>query len=190
MTKISAMTRPGGPPPEDDPSEPQHHAKLRRRLEQALGSLCPRWLADRKEDLVQAAVMRIMDLERRSEGKMILSASYLRRVAHSTLVDEIRRLQRRREVPLEIDEGPRFDLPTRAPTPERRAEAGQIAAGIRECLCRLVESRRRAVTLYLMGHSVPEAAELLSWSVKRTENLVYRGLADLRQCLSSKGLDP
>jgi RNA polymerase sigma-70 factor (ECF subfamily) len=50
--------------------------------------------------------------------------------------------------------------------------------------------RRLAVTLYLHGHSVPDAARILDWSAKRTENLVYRGLADLRECLLSKGLRP
>ena len=28
------------------------------------------------------------------------------------------------------------------------------------------------------------------WTTKRAENLVYRGLADLRQCLERKGLNP
>jgi RNA polymerase sigma-70 factor (ECF subfamily) len=37
---------------------------------------------------------------------------------------------------------------------------------------------------------VAEAARILDWSPKRTENLVYRGLADLRGCLTSKGLKP
>ena len=47
-----------------------------------------------------------------------------------------------------------------------------------------------AVVLHLQGHSVPEAARLLNWGNKRTENLVYRGLADLRNCLALKGLEP
>jgi RNA polymerase sigma-70 factor (ECF subfamily) len=50
--------------------------------------------------------------------------------------------------------------------------------------------RRLAVTLYLQGHTVPEAARILDWSGKRTENLVYRGLADLRECLMAKGMRP
>jgi RNA polymerase sigma-70 factor (ECF subfamily) len=50
--------------------------------------------------------------------------------------------------------------------------------------------RRLAVILHLQGHSVREAARLLDWAFKRTENLVYRGLADLRACLQSKGMTP
>jgi RNA polymerase sigma-70 factor (ECF subfamily) len=37
---------------------------------------------------------------------------------------------------------------------------------------------------------VPEASRILDWSAKRTENLVYRGLADLRECLTLKGMRP
>ena len=44
--------------------------------------------------------------------------------------------------------------------------------------------------LHLQGHSVPDAARLLGWPAKRTENLVYRGLADLRRCLIAKGHTP
>jgi RNA polymerase sigma-70 factor (ECF subfamily) len=46
------------------------------------------------------------------------------------------------------------------------------------------------VTLYLQGHTVPETARVLDWPAKRADNLVYRGLADLRQCLLAKGLRP
>ena len=50
--------------------------------------------------------------------------------------------------------------------------------------------RRLAVTLHLQGHTVPETARILDWAAKQTENLVYRGLADLRECLMAKGLRP
>jgi RNA polymerase sigma-70 factor (ECF subfamily) len=42
--------------------------------------------------------------------------------------------------------------------------------------------------MYLHGHSVAEVAALLGWRFKKAENLVYRGLADLRRCLATKGL--
>jgi RNA polymerase sigma-70 factor (ECF subfamily) len=46
------------------------------------------------------------------------------------------------------------------------------------------------VTLHLHGHSLVEAARILDWAAKQTENLVYRGLADLRKCLLAKGIRP
>lgn len=116
-------------------------------------------------------------------------ASYLWKVAYTALVDEIRRYRRRREVPLEED-GWEGGPATEALSPERQTAGREIARGIQDCLPRLVRPRRMAVVLYLQGHSVPEAAKLLDWGNKRTENLVYWGLADLRECLNRKGLKP
>ena len=61
---------------------------------------------------------------------------------------------------------------------------------IQDCLSRMQRDRRLAVTLYLQGHTVPETARVLQWPTKRADNLVYRGLANLRQCLLAKGMRP
>jgi RNA polymerase sigma-70 factor (ECF subfamily) len=152
--------------------------------------VCPSWPAARRDDLVQSAVMRVMHVLDRSnaagEGDPGLTPSYLYRVAHSTLVDELRRIRRQRETPLEDDAVE--SMPVAQEDPERLAVSREIGRGIQNCLTRLKRERRLAVTLYLQGHTVPESARLLDWSPKRTENLVYRGLADLRACLASKGL--
>ena len=74
--------------------------------------------------------------------------------------------------------------------PEASASAREIGHGILDCLARLARERRLGVTLYLQGHSAPEAARILDWNRKRTENLIYRGLADLRDCLAARGMRP
>jgi RNA polymerase sigma-70 factor (ECF subfamily) len=142
-------------------------------------------LSDRRDDLVQDCVMRVMDLTRKGEGERQFTSSYLYKVAHSALIDEIRRIQRRREAPLE--EGEPMPTSSVQGNPEAFAAGREIGRGILDCLARLREERRLGVTLYLQGHSVAEAAGILDWSAKRVENLVYRGLADLRDCLETKG---
>ena len=161
--------------------------RLREKLKRSVARVCPPWFADRREDLVQVALMRVMAILGKSEGKRELGASYLSRVAYSALVDEIRRLRRRREVPLEGEDGGGPQPPAPGPDPEQASRSRELRRRIRECLFRQVRSRRLAVTLSLQGHSVPEAARLLQWTVKKTENLVYRGLADLRHCLTAMG---
>ena len=76
------------------------------------------------------------------------------------------------------------------PAPDAAAHGREIGRVIRDCLALMKEERRTAVTLHLLGHSVPETGRLLGWAGKRAENLVYRGLADLRDCLTGKGLAP
>ena len=76
------------------------------------------------------------------------------------------------------------------PDPEREAASRSIGDAIRDCLLGMVDARRRAVTLHLVGHTVPEIARLLDQRSKQADNLVYRGMADLRRCLSGKGVTP
>lgn len=165
------------------------YTELHERLQKAVSAVCPLWLADQRDDLVQIAMLRVMDLQKKSEGKRQFSTSYLWKVAHSALIDEIRRKRRRQEVG--IDDATPVDLPaTNSSSPEERARSREVGEGIRDCLAQMVPTRREAVALKLQGHSVPEAARILGWTAKKTENLVYRGLKDLQDCLSSKGLTP
>ena len=162
------------------------YAELRSRLEQAVHRVCPFWLANHAEDIVQAAVLKIMT--RKGEGIVELKSSYLYKVAHSVMVDEIRRLRRRKEVGMEDNFAAEED--SQQLGPEKQAAGRELGRSILACLGKLSTDRRRAVTLYLQGHTTPESARILDWSAKRAENLVYRGLGDLRQCLKSKGLEP
>jgi RNA polymerase sigma-70 factor (ECF subfamily) len=163
--------------------------ELRRRVVGAVRRTCPRWLAVQAEDIVQSVVTRLLKTTLASEGKRTFSSIYLEKAAYGATVDEIRRLSRRREQPVsepEILE--RVDAPN--PGPEQKARASEVGRGIRDCLRRLAKPRRLAVTLYLEGCSVPETARRLDWTTKKAENLVYRGLADMRRCLGAKGLTP
>ncbi len=168
---------------------PIDYTKLRRELERAVARVCPRWQPARRDDLVQAAMMRMMQVlgrESPGEGNPAYTASYLHRVAYTTLVDELRRERRRGETSLDDDTVAAVAVEPH--DPERLAASKEIGLGIQACLGSMKRERRLAVTLYLQGHSVPESARLLEWEPKRTENLVYRGLADLRGCLTSKGI--
>lgn len=171
--------------------EPRGRAEdeaLWNELARIVSRACPAWARSHRDDITQAAMLRVMRArERRPQD--VLPTSYLWKAACSATIDELRRLRAQREVPIhEDDDGVVVVDPGQ--TPEDRLRADRIAQGLRECLARLVEARRLAVTLHLAGHSVPESGRILGWSTKRAENLVYRGLADLRRCLSTKGLAP
>ena len=163
--------------------------KIRRYLVAATQRACPPALADEAEDLVQRALIKLMQSSAHGEGNRSVSTSYLWRVAYTAVIDEIRRRSRRREESL-IEDGTMATVAAQRPDPEREAASRRIGEAIRDCLHLIADSRRRAVTLYLVGHSVPELARMLRWTRKRADNLVYRGMADLRRCLSGKGITP
>ncbi len=162
---------------------PGFDGELRERLLGAVRRVRPAWMADQEEDLVQIALVKLM----RSEAPVGRSHAFLRKVAWSVVVDEIRRTKRRSET------GMSPSLPDRIAhsgelSPEVRARGQQVGTTLVRCLERLAPDRRRAVALYLQDHPVPEIAERLGWDFKRASNLVYRGLEDLRQALTAEGL--
>jgi len=176
----------------EKPQPAMDYAQLHRDLVRAVGRVCPRWMADRADDLVQVALMRVMEIQRKREGAAELSPFYLKKTAYSAMIDEIRRLRRRQEVSLaggsDEEEPVAYDPATPAPDPERASAGREIGRAIRDCLGRMVAPRRHAVTLNLQGHSVPEIGSLMGWTGKKADNLVYRGMADLRGCLGDKGI--
>lgn len=159
--------------------------EVRARLFRAVQRFAPPWMSDQLEDLAQTAVMRIL----RGSPSWTLDDPLLRKIAYSVVIDELRRRKRRPEVEMSPS------------MPERIANSGDVSpeilihgVGIGEsvltALQRLSVERKRAVTLYLQDHTVPEIASLLGWDVKRASNSVYRGLADLKGELERCGVLP
>lgn len=165
-------------------------AELRRRLVEAVVRVCPPWLASQREDITHNALLQLLRAARSGEGNRRYSSTYLLKVAHGATVDEIRRQARWRELlagePASVE---RLAVSAAAGV-ESHAAAAELAGAVRACLVRLVRDRQLVVTLYLQGCGVTEIARRLHWDRKRCENLLYRGLADLRHCLGKKGFAP
>ena len=110
-------------------------------------------------------------------------------MAYTATIDEIRRVRRRAEEALEtVDPEP---APARSidRSAEERA-VWELGRTVRGCLALMQERRRLIVGLHLLGHELSECATLSGWTFNQVRNLLYRGLADLRRCLASKGVEP
>src|ERR1700730_305934 len=97
------------PPPErgstdsgalHSPRTEDDYGRLRADVARVVAQVCPAWLASHRDDLIQAVLMRVVTAKKQREGTAELSTFYLRKAAHSALVDEIRRWRRRQEVAL------------------------------------------------------------------------------------------
>lgn len=161
--------------------------ELRTRLAEQVVRFCPAWLRDQADDIVQIAWLRLERAREKDERNRNPGTSLIARVAYCATIDEIRRRRRRKEVPLDV---PAETLPARAISPASATSAREIGSGIRSCLAGLLPNRRAAVALYLQGHTAPQTGILLGWSLKRAENMIFRGLGDLRRCLASRGITP
>ena len=169
------------------PVSPFDTKHLQDVLSRAVRSVCPSWLAERREDIVQNAIVRIVRKWNETEEPETLGTSYLWRVAHSAVMDEIRHRRRHPE--------DAWGIPPESPTaeedsPERRRAAAELRDAIQDGLRSLPEDRRRAVALFLLGHSLKESAALLGWTAKRVDNQRYQGLAALRCFLGEQGYEP
>jgi RNA polymerase sigma-70 factor (ECF subfamily) len=164
-------------------------AELRRQLTRAVRSICPAWLRDQVDDLVQTALVRLIEIRRREWGDRAFPPSYLYRTAYNAAVDEMRRAYRRHETALEGASLEGTESGT-VQAPDRHLWALEIGRALTDCLVALERRRKLAVALYLDGCTVPELARALGWTEKVASHLVYRGVADLRECLGAKGVTP
>jgi RNA polymerase sigma-70 factor, ECF subfamily len=156
-------------------------ARLRAAVGRAVRRICPPWLAADADDLTQIATTRVLARLQQTPASGGLTSGYLYRAAHSALVDEIRRRRRLREEPMTDSE---------FASPQRAHDQQELRDALRACLAGLIAVRRRAVILHLQGHSAVEASELLGCGKKQVQNLIYRGLANLRDCLMARGVKP
>jgi RNA polymerase sigma-70 factor (ECF subfamily) len=68
-------------------------------------------------------------------------------------------------------------------------EQREVVEGITRAVEALPDARRAVVRMYLAGYDRHEIAATLRWSEGKTRNLLYRGLADLREVLRQNRSD-
>lgn len=184
-TCITAMSSEGATTHIDD---------LFMRLRGAVNRVCPSSMHYLREDILQAAMLRLIELLKRDGDDRQFTDTYLRKVAYTVLVDELRRSKRRPEfsqnAPSSPDDASALDPASQRPNPEQATLGRELGAAIAACLTKIRMERRQAVLLYLAGYTLLESAQILGWPKKRTENSTYRGMADLRSCLEQKGINP
>jgi len=125
-------------------------------------------------------------LERAREGGSAeFNATYLWKTAYTVVLDEVRRVRRKRERALGDEVEPEAAAEH---GPERQTLDREFVRTVRACLAGLSDDRRRAVQLRLVGLRHAEVARRLDSDEKRVMNLVFRGFEDLRACLRGKGM--
>ncbi|MDB6124255.1 MAG: polymerase sigma factor, sigma-70 family [Pedosphaera sp.] len=170
---------------EDDP---QAFAQLVQRWEKPIQSLCARMTGDlhRGEDLAQETFARVF--ARRKDylpsGKF---STFLWRVALNLCYDELRRITRRRESPLEenFSEPQAEEMAAEAATPDLRMVEEERAEIVRAALLRLEETYRAVVVLrHYEGLKFREISEVLEIPEGTVKSRMAEALSQLNKILS------
>ncbi len=161
------------------------------RFERALRSVGRRFrLRDADlDELTQEVRIRLWKAEERESGSTA-TASYVWKTAEAAAIDLFRRRRTRDQRTALVAARPR-DFPLgAAPDPGERTEGRELVSQILQAVAELPETRRVPVRMHLAGYSRTEIGEALGWSEPKTRNLIYRGLADLRERLLARGVGP
>ena len=162
--------------------------ELHAILVRAVRRICPSWMASQHDDLAQSAVLRIVKKCAEAKESPPIMTSYLWKVAHSVVMDEIRR--RRRHPEVELETMVQTEPVSPWPTPESGQARTELSEAISTGLTTLNEARRCAVLLHLYGFSLKDSARMLGWNAKRVDNQRYQGLGELRAYLEERGFEP
>ncbi len=132
------------------------------------------------EDILQDVKIRIWKVIC-DEKKISNYSSYIKKIVNSSVIDQLRKCRR--------EEG-LFKNEKRIRIAELEPAYGKEAAHNRNleeivgnAIEMLIDTRRQVMKLYLLNLSLQEIASYLNWSQDKTRNLLYRGLADLKNIL-------
>lgn len=140
------------------------------------------------DEVMQEVRIRLWRAQRTSEQIGEVSTSYVYRTASSAALDVIRRRRSRRaEFHHSLDDGD-AGVAVAAPGPHGELEGSEVAEQVSRAIETIPASRRPVVRMYLAGYPREEIAALMGWTEGKTRNLLYRGLADLRDRLTCMGV--
>jgi RNA polymerase sigma factor (sigma-70 family) len=133
------------------------------------------------DEVMQEVRIRLWRARGTSEQVGEANTSYIYRTASTAALDVLRRRRARqadRHDP--IEEGPVAVLSAPTPDPYGVLEGSELASKVVQAI--------EAIRMHLAGYPREEIASLMGWTEAKTRNLLYRGLADLRERLVQEGI--
>jgi RNA polymerase sigma factor (sigma-70 family) len=155
-------------------------SRIGGQLRRLVGKHLPRSLgisADEVEQDVRVRIWRALEQEK----TLFSASSYLYRTVMSVIVDHVRK---RRDEPMEAH----YEQFVTHDSSDIEAQRAEHRRALLESVAQLAERRRLPVQLYLQEFSIAQIAEVVGESEPSVRNLVYRGLADLRELLLARGV--
>jgi RNA polymerase sigma factor (sigma-70 family) len=132
------------------------------------------------EDIVQEVRIKIWRLVE-SEKNVVSYASYIKKIVDTVVIDQLR-LLRKDEQLFKMEKQKQVAEQLNGYRPSVLLDA-QMKEAVGKAVESLIDSRRNVVKLYLFDLSIEEISRFYGWSLHKTRNLLYRGLADLKRSM-------
>jgi RNA polymerase sigma factor (sigma-70 family) len=139
-----------------------------------------------QEDLIQDISVRIWKSLGKNDKNIRDFRSYINKIVNSVVIEAISTSRRETETLVRL----RQEMPEEHGHHSQRnvTDGGPMMDALAASLNEIRASRRNVLSLFLAGLTLEEIAELKRWSRSKTNNLFYRGLADLKKKLAAKGV--
>jgi len=138
------------------------------------------------EDIEQEVRLKIWTFLKK--GKEVENLpSYIKRVAYSTTIDELRKMNKQRppgqpeSLRRVFDGAALMSGPAGESSPEAGLEAEETKETIFALVNSLSENRKRVLKLYLAGLSIEDISSSLKLDKPNVRHLLYRGIDDLKE---------
>lgn len=132
------------------------------------------------DDIAQEVRIKIWKLIE-SEKNVVCYAAYIKKIVDTVVIDQLR-LLRKDERLYRIEKQKQVAEQLNGYRPEVLRNA-LMKEAVGKAVESLIESRRNVVKLYLFDLSIEEISRFYGWSLHKTRNLLYRGLADLKRSM-------
>jgi RNA polymerase sigma factor (sigma-70 family) len=143
------------------------------------------------DEVMQEVRIRLWRARGTSEQVGGANTSYVYRTATSAALDILRRRRARQADRHDaVDDGGAVaaTLAASGADPHAELEGSELADRVARAIEEIPASRRAPVRMHLAGYPRDEIAKLMGWTEAKTRNLLYRGLADLRERLTAEGI--
>lgn len=136
------------------------------------------------DEVVQEVRIRLWKACTTSEQIRGLGTSYVYRTATSAALDLLRRRRAHGASRSDPVDTMAETLPDTAANPGAALDTAELEDRLAAAIATIPASRRPVVRMHLQGYDREEIASLMGWTEAKTRNLLYRGLADLRERLA------
>jgi RNA polymerase sigma factor (sigma-70 family) len=132
------------------------------------------------DDIAQEVRIKIWKLIK-SEKNISSYAAYIKKIVDTVVIDQLRLLKKDEQL-YRMEKQKQVAEQLNGYRPEVLRNA-LMKEAVGKAVESLIESRRNVVKLYLFDLSIEEISRFYGWSLHKTRNLLYRGLADLKRSL-------